>query len=109
MNYLLRYPINYDDVEFLNETSYEYELFNPTIDSLLGYDSGWCDMGTGARVITAADRVIFRNVTPEQFTFLKLKYTDRLKDFTGSVHDIYNEAEIHNTSPLSVFDSSTVI
>ena len=106
MNYVLRFPLNFDDVEFLTETSYEYELFNPTVTE---NDSGWCDMGTGGRIVTGADRVIFRNVSPEQFTLLKLKYTERLKPLTGTIYDIYNEAQAHNVGPLTVLDSETVI
>ena len=106
MNYLLRYPINFDDVKFLTATSYDYELFNPTVTD---NDSGWCDAGTGGRIVTGADRVIFRNVSPQQFTLLKLKYQDRLKLLTGTIYDIYNEAEAHNASPLSVFDSEVII
>lgn len=106
MDYMLRYPINSDDVDFLNETTYEYELFNPTVTD---NDSGWCDMGTGARIITKSDRVIFRSVSPEQFTLLKLKYTDRLKPLTNNIQCIYNEAYVHNVSPITIFDSETVI
>lgn len=106
MDYMLRYPITSEDVDFLNETTYEYELFNPTV---VGNDSGWCDMGTGARIITVSDRVIFRNVSPQQFTILKLKYTYRLKPLTGDIDEIYNEAQAHNAPPLSVVDSETIV
>lgn len=106
MEYILRHRLSSEDVDFLNETSYEYDLFNPTVD---GNDSGWCDMSTHARIITASDRVIFKNVSPQQFTLLKLKYSDRLKLLTGTIYDIYNEAQAHNAPPLSVVDSEAVI
>ena len=72
-------------------------------------DSGWCDMGTGAYIITGADRAIFWNVSDSDRTFLNLKYDSRLKELTGTMEYIYNEAQVHNVSPLSVIDSETVI
>ncbi len=107
MNYILRNPASFNDVEFLNSTSYDYDLFNPTL--LSDNDSGWCDMATGGRILTASDRLIFKNVSPKQFTLLKLKYQDRLKPLTTDVQEIYNVAEQHNTSPLSVVDSEYII
>jgi hypothetical protein len=107
MNYILRNPASFDDVEFLNSTSHDYELFNPNL--LSDNDSGWCDMSTGGRILTNSDRIIFRNVSPQQFTLLKLKYQDRLKSLTSDIKEIYNEAEQHNVSPLTVVDSETII
>lgn len=106
MNYVLRESLTFDDVDFLNDTSYDYDIFNPTV---MENDSGWCDMATGARMITKFDRVIFRNVSPQQFTLLKLKYEHRLKLLTSDIDGIYNEAQAHNAPPLSVFDSETII
>lgn len=105
MDYILRYPINSEDVDFLNETSYEYDIFNPTV---VGNDSGWCDIATGGRIVTASDRVIFRNVSPQQLTLLKLKYTYRLKALSH-LDEIYTEAQAHNAAPLSVVDSEMVV
>lgn len=107
MNYVLRNRISYDDIEFINSSSYDYELFNPHL--LSENDSGWCDMGTGSRIVTASDRIIFKNITPQQFTILVLKFQNRLKPLVTSTEEIYNEAQQHNVSPLTVVDSETII
>ena len=107
MDYVLRNHISYDDIEFINSSSYEYELFNPHL--LSEPDSGWCDMGTGSRIVTASDRIIFRNITDQQFTMLVLKFQQRLKPLVNHIDEIYTEATTHNVSPLTVFDSETII
>ena len=107
MDYILRYPLTSDDVKFLNATTVEFELHNSRL--LSENDSGWCDMATDARIITDNDRVIFRNVTDKQYTFLKLKYPVRLKELTSGLREIYNVAEQHNASPEAVIDSAEVI
>jgi hypothetical protein len=91
MDYILRYELTSDDVEFLNITSIEYDLHTP--DKLCENDSGWCDYSTGGYIVSKNDRAIFRNVTPEQETFLTLKYQDRLKELTQGFKDIYNVDE----------------
>lgn len=88
MDYVLQYQITPEDVDFLNITSIEFEVFNPHVD-LNKQDSGWCDMETGARIITDSDRVAFLNVTPEQLTFLTLKYYNRLKPLHNGFKKIY--------------------
>lgn len=107
MNLILRYPLTSDDLDFLNMTSIEYTIHRG--DSMGDNDSGWCDMGTGAYIITRSDRAIFCNVSDSDLTFLNLKYDSRLKELTSTMENIYNEAQIHNVSPLSVIDSETVI
>ena len=88
MDYILRYELTSDDVEFLNITTIEYELHTP--DKLCENDSGWRDYSTGGYIVSKNDRAIFRNVTPEQETFLTLKYQDRMKELTPGFKDIYN-------------------
>lgn len=88
MDYILRYELTSDDVEFLNITSIEYDLHMP--DKLCENDSGWCDYSTGGYIVSKNDRAIFRNVTPEQETFLTLKYQGRIKELTQGFKDIYN-------------------
>jgi hypothetical protein len=88
MDYILRYELTSDDVEFLNITSIEFDLHTP--DKLCKNDSGWCDYSTGGYIVSKNDRAIFRNVTPEEYTFLNLKYQDRLKELTQGFKDIYN-------------------
>ena len=88
MDYILRYELTSDDVEFLNITTIEYDLHTP--DKLCENDSGWRDYSTGGYIVSKNDRAIFRNVTPEQETFLILKYQDRMKELTPGFKDIYN-------------------
>ena len=88
MDYILRYELTSDDVEFLNITTIEYDLLTP--DKLCENDSGWRDYSTGGYIVSKNDRAIFRNVTPEQETFLTLKYQDRIKELTPGFKDIYN-------------------
>ena len=88
MDYILQNELTSDDVEFLNITSIEYDLHMP--DKLCENDSGWCDYSTGGYIVSKNDRAIFRNVTPEQETFLILKYQNRLIPLTGDELRIYN-------------------
>jgi hypothetical protein len=88
MDYILRYELTAEDVEFLNITSIEFDLHTP--DKLCENDSGWRDYSTGGYIVSKNDRAIFRNVTPEEDTFLTLKYQDRLKELTQGFKDIYN-------------------
>ena len=113
MDYILRYPLNSDDIDFLNMTSIEYEIHNTRGTAALVeanfekslHDSGWCDYATNARIINDKDRAIFRNVTSTQLTFLQMKYGDRLRVLHKGLREIYNVAEQHNASPEAVIDS----
>ena len=117
MDYILRYPLNPEDIEFLNITSIDYEIHDTRGAAALVeanfekslHDSGWCDYATNARIINDKDRAVFRNVTDQQLTFLQMKYGDRLKVLHSGLREIYNVAEQHNASPEAVFDSSSVI
>lgn len=91
-DYLLRNALNSDDVAFLNETDMVFELVNthglkPETDA---FDSGWCDAETGARLINQYDRVVFKNLSPEDLTYLMVRYSDRLKLLTADMENIYN-------------------
>ena len=112
MDYILRYPLTENDVDFLNITSIECELINshglkPTTQ--VSFDSGWCDMTTGSRIINEYDRVIFKNVSDSDLTFLTLKFGSRLKELHLGMQEIYNVAEQHNASPTSVVDSESIV
>jgi hypothetical protein len=92
MNYVLRGIITESDVDFLNNTTIEWELFDshglkPETNV---FDSGWCDMASGARIISERDRVRFNNVSPEELTLLMLKFGNRLKDLHSGIKRIYN-------------------
>ena len=76
------------DVDFINNSSIEIEIHNPTITT--ENDSGWCDWDTGQRIVTHNDRVIFRNVSEPDLLMLKLKYQDRLKELHDGMKNIYN-------------------
>lgn len=88
MDYVLQFPLTSEDIDFLNVTTLEYEIFDGNSGPLEN-DSGWCDMATGARIISSACRVAFLNVTPEDLTFLTLKYHDRLKPLHNGFRHIY--------------------
>ena len=107
MNYILRYPLESSDIDFLNITSIEYELHSPFVDA--ENDSGWCDMTTRSRIVDKNDRVIFKEPSEQQLTFLQMKYGSRLKELHSGLREIYNVAVQHNTSELIVIDNESVI
>lgn len=107
MDYILRYELWPEDIDFLNETSIDWYMYKH--DVLSDNDSGWCDYSTGGYVVTAQDRVIFKDVSQSDLTFLTLKYGYRLKQLTSDMQGIYNEAQAHNVGPLTVLDSETVV
>ena len=86
MDYILRYPLTSDDVDFINNSSMDIEIHNPTIT---GNDSGWCDAATGQRLVTHGDRAIFHNVSEPDLLMLKLKYGDRIKELHDGLKQIY--------------------
>ena len=91
MDYVLQFPLTSEDIDFLNITTIKFEVFNT---HGLGVetnpnDSGWCDLASGARIIGEHDRVAFLNVTPEQLTFLTIKYYNRLKPLHNGFKKIY--------------------
>lgn len=93
MDYLLRNSLTESDIEFLNETTMDFEIVDPNGPKPgEGYDSGWCDGPTGARLISHHNRVVFRNVTDEEYTYLELRYRDRLNELTDGLKGIYNIA-----------------
>jgi hypothetical protein len=87
MDYILRYPLTSGDVDFINNSSIDIEIYNP---SVTGNDSGWCDAATGQRLVMGGDRAIFRNVGESDLLMLKLKYADRLKELHEGMKSIYN-------------------
>ena len=109
MNYILRYRLTSTDINFLNETTIEFEIHNTHGYKPGVYDSGWCDMATNARIIGDHDRAVFYNVSEKEYTLLLLKFGSRLKELTNGFKEIYNIAEQHNTSPAIVADSETII
>jgi hypothetical protein len=110
MNYILRYQLTASDIGFLNETTIEFEVHNTHgLKVETQFDSGWCDMNTGARIIGTHDRAVFKNVSEQEYTLLLLKFGSRLKELTNGFKEIYNIAEQHNASPTVVADSETII
>jgi len=107
MDYILRYELTSDDIEFVNTASIDYELHNPY--KLSENDSGWCDYSTGGYIVDKKDRVIFKNVSDSDLTFLLLKFGDRLKEMHEGMQAIYDVGYQHNTGPNSVIDSNIVI
>jgi hypothetical protein len=92
MDYLLRNPLTDDDIDFLNVTDMEFDIVDthglkPETNV---FDSGWCDGSTGQRVISPRDRAVFKNVTAAQYTYLQLRYRDRLNELHDGLKGIYN-------------------
>lgn len=87
MDYILRYPLTSDDIDFINNSSMEIEIHNPDVTD---NDSGWCDMATGQRLVMHNDRAVFHNVSSPDLLMLKLKYGDRLKELHEGMKSIYN-------------------
>ena len=96
MDYVLRRSLTEDDVDFLNETTIEFKIFNShglKAETQIGYDSGWCDMSSGARIINSNDRALFKSVSASELTLLTLKFGDRLKELHDGIKRIYNIVE----------------
>lgn len=111
MDYILRFGITPTDIDFLNETTIEFEIINThglRAETNVS-DSGWCDMSTGARIIGVNDRVVFRNVSEEDQTYLTLRYDTRIKQLTSGFEKIYNIARAHNAPPNAVIDGNDMI
>lgn len=91
-DYLLRNSLSDSDIEFLNETTMQFDLVNthglkPETNA---FDSGWCDMGTGQRIVHHLDRAVFRNISEAEYTYLELRYRGRLNELTDGLRGIYN-------------------
>ena len=87
MEYMLQKSLSEDDINFLNETTIEFKIIDThglKPETQIGYDSGWCDMNTGARIINKNDRALFKNVNDQELTLLLLKFGDRLKDLANN-------------------------
>lgn len=96
MDYVLRRSLTEDDIDFLNETTIKFVIFNShglAPETQIGYDSGWCDASTGARIINSNDRVLFKSVSASELTLLTLKFGDRLKELHDGIKRIYNIVE----------------
>lgn len=107
MDYILRYELTSEDIEFLNTTSMDYYLHTP--DKLCENDSGWRDYSTGGYIVSKNDRVIFKAPSDQYITFLQMKYGSRLKELHSGMEEIYNVGQHHNVGPNSVIDSEEVI
>ena len=96
MDYVLRQTLSETDIDFLNETTIDFKIINShglKAETQIGYDSGWCDMATGARIINKDDRAVFKNVSNSELTLLTLKFGKRLKDLHDGMKRIYNIVE----------------
>lgn len=93
MDYILKQSLSAEDIDFLNETTIEFEIFNThglKAETQTGFDSGWCDMTTGARIINKNDRAMFKNVGESELTLLTLKFGKRLLGLQSGLRRIYN-------------------
>ena len=97
MDYLLRHRIEDADCDFLNSTSIKYDIVDSQKTTLTKlatdvdemFDSGWCDMATGARIVSERDRVVFRNVSAQDHTLLLLKFGTRIRELHKGFKQIY--------------------
>ena len=111
MDYILRQRITEADIDFLNETTIDFEIINThglKAETNVS-DSGWCDMATNSRIIGLNDRVVFRDVSQEDQTYLTLRYIDRIKELTNGFEKIYNIARANNAPPNAVIDGNDII
>lgn len=87
MDYILRYRLTSNDIDFINNSSMDIEIYNPDVT---GNDSGWCDMTTGQRLVMHNDRAIFHNVREPDLLMLKLKFGNRIVELHDGMKSIYN-------------------
>ena len=81
MDYILKQSLSENDINFLNDTTIKFEIVDShglKPETQIGFDSGWCDAITGARIINKNDRAIFKSVSDIELTLLTLKFGDRL-------------------------------
>ena len=93
MNYVLKRSLSENDIDFLNQTTIEFEIFDThglKPETKIGYDSGWCDASTGARIIGKNDRAMFKNVSEPESTLLLLKFGNRLLEMNPQLNKIYS-------------------
>ena len=68
-------PYTQDDIEWIVNSGIEYELETPYEQG----DSGWCDVGTGHRIITGQHKIYLDTYTEKEETWLLLKYDSRVQ------------------------------
>ena len=93
MDYILKRSLSESDIDFLNETTIKFEIFDThglKPETQIGFDSGWCDASTGARIINKNDRAMFKSVSDSELTLLTLKFGDRLLGLHSGLKKIYN-------------------
>jgi hypothetical protein len=67
-------PYSQDDVEWINNSSIEYDLESPYAQG----DSGWCDATTGYGILTNNHRIYLHTYNDKEETWLLLKYDGRV-------------------------------
>ena len=77
-NFTLKYIEPYNDVDFLNTTSIQFDF----IDS--DKDSGWCDAFTGAGILSSSDKIVFSAEDDQDESVLRFKFGDRLLNLIPS-------------------------
>jgi hypothetical protein len=84
MRYNVYKILNESDISFLNETHINFTI--NFFEQLSGNDYGWCDMTTGARILTETDSVIFDTDCDRDKLALELRYGSRLLPLTSDNH-----------------------
>jgi hypothetical protein len=75
--FTLKYVDPSNDVDFLNATPIQFDFAGSE------NDSGWCDMFTGARILSSTDKIIF-DATEEDEAVLKFKFGERLVEMQAN-------------------------
>lgn len=75
--FTLKHIEPFGDVDFLNVTSIKFEFEDGK------RDSGWCDMFTGARILSAHDKIIF-TADEQDEAVLRFKFGYRLLEMQAN-------------------------
>jgi hypothetical protein len=75
--FILKYLDPNNDVDFLNETQIQFDFEDGD------KDSGWCDMFTGARILTSNDVIIFQSDEQDE-SMLKFRLGGRLVELKSN-------------------------
>jgi hypothetical protein len=74
--WLLEGPYTDDDCAWIDASGLLYHVENPGKLSI--NDSGWCDMETGAEILTDRHKIYLQTTDEKGEMWLKLKYIDRV-------------------------------
>ena len=71
-------PFDQSDCDIINNIANNHDVaFEITEPTVVGNDSGWCDMETGARLVTRSMTVKLMFSDEKYSTLIRLKFGDR--------------------------------